>query len=109
MDDGAVLKAAHHVYNGVHLPDVRQKFIAQPLSLGGAPHQPGNVHEFQHGGGEFGRMVHLVELIQALVRNGYHAHVGLNGAEGIVGAFRARIGQGVEQGAFPHIRQAHHS
>ena len=35
------------------------------------------------------------------------AHVGLNGAEGIVGAFGAGIGDGVEQGTLAHVGQPH--
>ena len=35
MGDVAVLKAANHVYNGIYLPNVREKFISQAFSLAG--------------------------------------------------------------------------
>ena len=40
---------------------------------------------------------------------GYHAHIGVNGAEGIVSGFRARVGDCVEQRALAHVRQAYNS
>ena len=49
------------------------------------------------------------QIIQAAVGHGDHAHIGLDGAEGIVGAFRAGIGDGVEQGALAHIGQTHNT
>ena len=38
-----------------------------------------------------------------------HAHVGVDGAEGIVGGLRAGVGDGVEQGRFAHIGQPYDS
>ena len=41
-----ILKAAHHMHNGVYLADIRQKLISKSLALGGAFHQSCNVHKF---------------------------------------------------------------
>jgi hypothetical protein len=35
--------------NGVTFPDVGKKLIAQPLTLAGALHQPGNIHKLDRG------------------------------------------------------------
>ena len=50
MGDVVVLEAAQHVGDGVDLPDVGEKLVAQPLPFGGALHQPGDVHELDHRG-----------------------------------------------------------
>ena len=109
MDDVVVFKAAHHVDDGVHLPDVGEELVAQALALAGAAHQPGDVHKFNGRGRVFFRMVHLRELVQPLVRDRHHADIRLNGAEWIVCGLRARIGNRVKQGAFADVRQAHDS
>jgi hypothetical protein len=49
MGDVAILEAAQHMDDRVHLADVRQELVAQALALGGAAHQPGDVHEFEAG------------------------------------------------------------
>ena len=50
MHDVLIVEAAHHMHNGVALPDVGQKLVAQALALGGALDQAGNVHKFHHAG-----------------------------------------------------------
>ena len=59
MDDVVVLKAAHHVYNGVHLADVREEFVPQALAPARAAHQARDVHEFDGRGRVFFRMIHF--------------------------------------------------
>ena len=109
MDDVVVFKAAHHVDDGVHLPDVGEELVAQALALGSALHQARDVHKLNGGGGELLRLVHFGQLVQALVRHGHHAHVGLDGAEGVVGRLGAGVGDGVKQGALAHVGKAHDS
>ncbi|MPN10094.1 hypothetical protein SDC9_157387 [bioreactor metagenome] len=109
MDDVIVVKAAHHMHDGGCLADVGQKFIAQPLPLGGALHQPRDVHKLHHGGGGLLGGVHPGQLVQPVIGHGHHAHIGLNGAEGVVGALRAGVGYSVEQGALAHVGQPHDS
>ena len=109
VDDVVVFEAADHVDDGVHLPDIGEEFVAQALALGGALDQAGDVHEFDGGGGVLLRLVHLGQLVQALVRHGDHAHVGLYGAKRVVGRLGPRVGDGVEQGALPHVGKAYDS
>ena len=104
-----VFKAAHHVHNGVHLADVREEFVAEALAVRGALHQSRDVDKFDDGGGDLFAVVQGGELIQPLVRHGDDAHIGLDGAEGVVRRLGARVGDGVEQGGFADVRQAYNS
>ena len=107
MDDVVIVEATHHVYDGIHLTDVGEELVAKTLTLGGSAHQTRNIHKFDHGGRVFFRGVHIGKIIHACIRHSHHAHVGLNGAEGIVCRFGTGIGQCVEQCAFSHIREAY--
>ena len=107
VDDVAVLEAAHHVHDGVHLADVGEEFVAQPLAAARALHQARDVHELQRGGRVLFGVVHFRQHVQPPVRHGHHAGVRLNGAEGIIRRLRAGTGDGVEQRALAHVRQAH--
>ena len=109
MHDVLVVKAAHHMDDGVGAADVLQELVAQTRALAGALHQTGDVHELDDGGRFLVRLIHLRQLVQPRIRHGHHAYVGLNGAEGIVGALRPGVGNGIEQSALAHIGQTHDS
>jgi hypothetical protein len=109
MDDVVVVKAAHHMDNGIGHADVAQKFVAQALSPTGPLHQAGDVHKLDDRRGGLFRVVHLGQPVQTGVGDGHHAHVGVDGAEGIVGALSTGVGDGVKQGALAHIGQTHDS
>ena len=110
VDDVVVVKAAHHMDDGVALADVAQELVAQARALGRAAHQAGNVHEFDDGVGFLVRLPDLTQLVQPLVRHGDDARVGLDGAEGIVGGLGVfGVGDGVEQRALAHVGQTHDS
>ena len=106
MDDVVIVKAAHHMDNGVSGADVAQKLVAQALAPGGALYQARDVHKLDDGGGEFLGLVQLGQIVQPLVRHGHHAHIGLDGAEGEVCGRRARVGDGVKQSGFAHVGQS---
>ena len=52
-------------------------------------------------------MVHLGKLVQPVVRDSHHAHIGVDGAEGVIGTLGAGVGDRVEQGALAHVGQTH--
>ncbi len=109
VDDVVVVKAADHVDDGVRLPDVGQKLVAQALALGGALHQTGDVHELDDRRGLLLGLVNFRQLVQPGVGHRHHAHVGVDGAEGIVGRLRAGVGDGVKEGALAHVGQTHNT
>ena len=49
VHDVGALEAAHHVRDGIHLADVRQKLVAQPLALRSAGDQTCDVDELDRG------------------------------------------------------------
>ena len=109
VDYVVVVKTAHHVDNGVSGPDVAQEFVAQAFPTAGPLHQPGDVYKLDHRRRGLLGVVHLRQLVQPDVGHRYHAHVGVDGAERIVGALRAGVGNRVEQGALAHVGQAHNA
>ena len=90
--------------DGVGTANVLQKLVAKPRALRRALHQARDVHELDDRRGLFVRLIHLRQLVQPLVRNGHHAHVGVDGTEGIVGALCPGVGNGIKQRAFSYIR-----
>ena len=109
VDDVLIVEAPHYVDNGVRHADVGEELVSQALALAGALHQTRDVHELDDGGGGFLGIIHFAELVQPGVRHGHHAHIGIDGAEGVIGALRAGVGNSVEQGRFPHVGQTHDS
>ena len=105
MDDVFVLEAADHMNDSVHLTDMGQELVAQALAVAGALDQARYIHKFHAGGRNLLGLIHLGQHVQTLIRHSYHAGVGFNGAERIISGLRARIGNGVKQGAFAHIGQ----
>ena len=106
MDHVFVVKAAHHMDDGVGGPDIAQKLVAQALALGGALHQTRDIHELDHCRGVLLGLIELCQKVQPAVGHGHHAHVGLDGAEGEVGGLGPRVGDGVKEGGLAHIGQA---
>ena len=107
MGHVGVLKAPHHMDDGIGGADIGQEFVAQALALGGALHQTGDVHEFHHGGGGLLGLIEVGKPAQPLVRHADHAYIGVDGAEGVIVRRHAGVGDGVEQGRFAHIGQTH--
>ena len=105
MGHVGIIEAADHVDNGVGGADVGEELIAQALPLGGPPHKACNVHKFNHRRGEFLRLVHIPEPFQPLIRDGNHAHIGVDGAEGVVICRNAGVGDGVKKGGLAHVGQ----
>ncbi len=106
VDDVLILKTAHHMHNGVHLSDMRQELVAQPLTLRRAFDQTRYIDELNHRRCVFFGLIHLCQHIQPAVGDGDNAHVGFDSAERIVRRLRARGGNGVEQRAFAHVGQS---
>ena len=106
VHDVFIVKAAHNVHDGVRAADVLEELVAEARALARALDEARDVDKFDDGGSLLLGVVHLGELIEALIGNGHHADVRLDGAEGVVGAFRARVGDRVEESGLADIRQS---
>lgn len=51
-------------------------------------------------------MIEVGQRLETGVGHCHHTHIGVNGAERIIGAFRACIGDGIEQGRLADVGQA---
>ena len=81
MDDVVIVKAAHHMHNGVALADVAQELVAKASTLAGTLHKARDIHELHDGRGLFVGLPDLGQLVQPLVRHSHDAGVRLDGAE----------------------------
>ena len=109
MDDIFVLKAADDMDDGVNFTYIGQELVSQAFTLGSPLDQTRDIHEFDHGRGHLFGVIHLAEQPDALVRDRDHTHVGVNGAEGIVGRLCSCFCQRVKQCALADIRQTYDS
>ena len=105
MNDLGILKAADDVRDGIGGANVAEKLIAQALALGRARDQAGNVDELHRGRHEGLGLDKRGDLVQPLVGHADDAHVGVDGAEGIVGCLRLGRSQRVENGGFADVGQ----
>ena len=107
MDDVVVVKATHHMDDGVALADVAEEFVAEACALTCALHEACDVHELHDGGGLLVGLPDLSQLVQPLVGHGHDAAVRLDGAEGIVCGLRVLGGgDGIEQSGLADVGQA---
>jgi len=84
-----VVETAHHVDDGIHVADVAQELVAESFSRTGAFDQAGNVDEFNGGGLDLLRLDDGGEPIHAGIGHLDDSHIGIDGAEGVVGRFGA--------------------
>ena len=85
MDNVCVLKAADNMTDGIHLADMAEEFIAKALALGCTAHQTCDIDKFDYRGCCFCGIIHFCQPCQTFIGDGNHAHVGVDGAEGVIG------------------------
>ena len=83
-----ILEAAHDVRDGIGLADIGQELVAQPLALGGAAHEAGNVHEGEAGGNDLLGLGDGRDAVEARIGHGHVAGIRLDRAERIVRRLR---------------------
>ena len=106
VGDIAVLEAANHMDDGIGGADVAQELVAQTLALACALDQTGDVNELDDGGGGLLGGIEIAQPLQPLIGHGDHAHIGVDGAEGIVVGGNTGIGDGIEQSGLANIGQS---
>ncbi len=99
------LKAAHDHSDGVHVADVAQELVAQPLTPVRALDQPGNVHETNRRRHDLFRPHEGCYVRQAAILNRHNTDVWLNGSKGIAGHGRPGSRQRVKEGRLAHVGQ----
>jgi hypothetical protein len=88
----------------VDLADVGEELVAEAFALAGAGDEAGDVHELDGGGDDDVGLGDFLQDVGALVGHGDDAHIGIDGAERVVGRFRlAGAGEGVEKSGLAHI------
>ena len=105
VDDVVVVEGAHHLADGVGLANGRQELVAQALPLRRAADEPCDVHEGHGRRHHRSAVVEIRQLLQPRVGHGHHAHVGLNGGEGVVRRQHLVVGERVEERGLAHIGQ----
>ena len=101
-----IMKAADDMQDGVSLADVREELVAQTFTLAGAFDDARDIDEFHGRRHDRIGLDHGHDAVHARVRHRYHAHIGVDGAERVVGGLRFSRRKGVEDGGLAHIRQA---
>jgi hypothetical protein len=81
MGDVAILETAQHMGDGVDLADIGEELVAQPLALGRALHQPGDVDEGHPRRDDLLRLRDLGQLVEPRIGHRHLADIGLDGAE----------------------------
>lgn len=101
-----VVEAPDDVHYRVDLPDIRQKFVAEPLAPARAGDEARDVDELNRRGYYDVRLCDLREGFEPVVRNLHHPDIGLYRAKGIIRRLRfSAAREGVEKGALAHIGQ----
>ena len=95
--------------HGIGGADVAQELVSEALTLAGPPNEPGNVHNLDHCWDDLLGVDQSVDFIESPIGNRHDAHIGLNRAEGVVGALCSSCSQSVEQGGFAHIGETYNT
>ena len=107
MNNVVVFKATHHIDGGIGFSDMRQKFIAQTFARARTRNQARDIDKFDDGRKCALWHHNLCELLQTGVRHFHDTHIGFDRAKRIVFSRNTGFGQGVEQGGFANVGQAH--
>jgi len=103
MDHVVILEAPHHMADGIGLTDVAQKLVTQSLPLRSPRHQAGDIDELHGGWDDTLGIDDLRDQVQARVGQGYHADIGIDGAERVVFSCDGGLRQCVKKGGLAHI------
>ena len=110
MHHVVIVKAAHHLQDGIALANVAQELVPQPLALGGPAHEPGDVRKVHRSVNDAPALANLGELLHPRVGHRHRRLVRLDGAEGIIRRLRIlRPRQRIEQRRLPNIRQTNNT
>jgi len=110
VNDVFIFETANDLDDGVNLADGGEEFVTESSALRSSFYKSGDVDKFDGGWDDLCGIGHLREFVQAVIRDGDHAHIGVDGAEGIVRSLGiASAGEGIKEGGFPDIGHSYDS
>ena len=109
MDDIIIIKATHHMHDGIRLPNIPEELVSEAFSLRSPLHKSRNIHKLDYRRGNLLGMIKVGKKLQTLIRNRYNAHIRVNGTEGVVCRLRTGLGNGIKEGGLSHIWQTYDS
>ena len=104
-----IVETSYDMADGIDLSDVRKEFIAKALALARTLDESCDINEFYYRGSILLGIIHLSELIESLVGNGYDTYIGLDGAEGVVGRFGTCLCDRIEKCALSYVRKSYYA
>ena len=108
MNNVIILKATHHLHNGIRLADIGKELIAEACTLCSALHQTGNIHKLNGSRNNALSLAYLRQHRQTLIRHFHHTHIRVNSAERIVCRLSlARPRNSIEKSGFAYIRKTY--
>ena len=102
-----ILEQADNVRHGIHIADMTEELVAEPLPLARAFDKSGDVDKLHCRGDDLRGMFQLDQIIHALVGNRYDSRIRINRAERKIGGYRPAFAQRIEKGRLPDIRQSY--
>ena len=106
----AIFKTSQHMRNRIHLANMRQKLVPQPLTTRSPTHQPGNIHKLKLSRNDLLRVRQLGQHLKPRIRHSHAPHIRLNRTKRVVsGLSRSGLGKRIEQRGLAHIRQTDNS
>ena len=106
MDHVGILEAAHHLSDGVCLPDVVEKLVSQTFAARRPLDQAGDVNELDHRRYHPGGAHDPRDLVETLVGDVGDADVGFDRGERVVLGCDLPGGEGVEQGGLADVGES---
>ena len=104
---GLAAEAAKNLDDGIDLPDVCKKLVAEALALARSGHQSGDIDEFELGMDRLRRLGQLCQVVEPRIGHRDSSDIRFDGAERVVGGLRSlRFGQCIEQCRLADVRQS---
>ena len=104
-----IVKAAHDMSYDACFTDICQELISQSFALGGTFYEARNINKIYGSGNLLFWLEYTGHKIQALIRQFYHTHIGVNRTERIVFRLRRSFCERRKNGGLSHIRKSYDS
>ena len=109
VNDVFIIKAADHMNDRVHFPDMGQELVSQAFTPARSLDESRDIHKFDGRGRDLFGMEHFGQDVKPAVRYGNHARIGFDRAERIIFRLCPGVGNGIEQCTFSDIRKTDYS